>query len=67
MLRRLKVDFGKQLSIVNLFQYPTVAALAAFMNTKIDTGVSIDKRRTLASKQRATLLRKKKVAQGRRR
>jgi amino acid adenylation domain-containing protein len=62
MLRQLKADFGNQLSIVNLFQYPTVAALADFMNTNIDSGASLDKRRALASKQRASLLRKKKAA-----
>jgi len=67
MLRRLKVDFGNQLSIVNLFQYPTVAALTAFMNTNIDTGVSFKNRRALSSKQRASLLRKKRVAQAGRR
>lgn len=63
ILRKLKVHFGNQLSIVNLFQYPTVAALAEFLNTKIDAGVSLEKRRALASQQRASLLRKKRVAQ----
>ena len=67
ILHKLKLLFTGELSIVNLFQYPTVAALAAFMNAKIDTDASLEKRRALAGKQRALLLRKKRVAQAGRR
>jgi hypothetical protein len=60
MLRRLKAEFGNQISIVNLFQYPTVASLSAFMNSKSSVDDSLEKRRELAGKQRALLQRKKR-------
>jgi acyl-coenzyme A synthetase/AMP-(fatty) acid ligase/acyl carrier protein len=61
MHRRLKADFGSRLSIVELFQYPTVAALASHMNHESDNGISLEKTRALASKQRASLRRKKRT------
>jgi len=63
MHRRLKADFAGRLTIVDLFQYPTVAALAAFMNHESNAVISLEKTRAIASKQRASLRKKRRAVQ----
>jgi hypothetical protein len=67
VLRRLTQTVSDNLSIVDLFQYPTVASLAAFLNQKEDTNRVIERAQDLAGKQIAALKNQKRRAMERRR
>jgi len=66
MLRRLKKSFTEDLTIVDLFQYPTIATLAEFLNKKHSRQPVFADTRQLANKQIASLQRRRRAAMARR-
>jgi len=66
MLRRLKKSFTEDLTIVDLFQYPTIATLAEFLNEKCRNQPVFADTRKLANKQIASLIRQRRAAMAQR-
>jgi amino acid adenylation domain-containing protein len=66
MLARLQKTFGKELSIVEMFRHPTVAALGSFLAQKEKKEPSLGKAFDLAKKQKESLKRQKRVVVARR-
>jgi len=66
MLRRLRKSFPGNLSIVDLFQYPTIATLNAFLADSQSVKPSFAETFDIANKQIASLKRQKRLANARR-
>ena len=66
MLARLQKTFGKELSIVEMFRHPNIAALASFLTQKEKKEPSLQKAFELAEKQKESLKRQKRGAAARR-
>jgi len=66
MLRRLKKTFSEDLTIVDLFQFPTIASLAEFINKKHAGKPAFAETSKLVDKQIASLKRQRRVAMARR-
>jgi amino acid adenylation domain-containing protein len=62
MITRLKKTFGKELSIVEMFRHPTIAALASFVTQKEKKEPSLKKAFDLAERQRESLKKQKRGA-----
>jgi acyl-CoA synthetase (AMP-forming)/AMP-acid ligase II/acyl carrier protein len=66
MVVKLQETFRKELSIVEMFRHPTIAALGSFLTQKEKKEPSLRKAFDLAEKQRESLKRQKRVAAVRR-
>lgn len=66
MLTKLQESFKKELSIVEMFRHPTIAALANFLTQKQKTVASFTKTYDLAKKQKESIKRQKRLAMVRR-
>ncbi|UCG11947.1 MAG: amino acid adenylation domain-containing protein [Deltaproteobacteria bacterium] len=67
MLPKLKESFSEDLSVVDLFQYPTIATFTAFLEQKDKTKRPLAETLDLARKQIASLKQQRRMADARRR
>jgi amino acid adenylation domain-containing protein len=65
MLRKLKKSFTEDLTIVDLFQYPTIATLTEFLNKKHRNKPAFADTKKLVNLQIASLKRQRRVAMAR--
>jgi len=66
MLRRLKKSFTEDLTIVDLFQYPSIASLAEFLGKKNGGKPAFANAKNMVNKQIESLKRQRRVAMARR-
>jgi acyl carrier protein len=66
MLSKLQDSFTNDMSIVDLFKYPTIETLASFLTEKHKVGPSFAATYDLAKKQRESLRRQRQIAATRR-
>ena len=67
VLSELQNAFTNDLTIVSLFQYPTIEALAKFLNQTSDKKPSLSNQNNLIDKQKTLLAQQRKLAASRRR
>jgi len=63
MIAKLRDSFQKEIPIVELFRYPTIAALARFITGKEEKKDQFESTKELVQKQKAFLKRRKQLAQ----
>jgi len=66
MLARLQKTFGRELSIVEMFQHPNIAALGSLLAQKEKKEPSLEKAIDLAEKQKESLKRQKRATTAKR-
>ena len=64
---KLRAKFGDELSLVQLFQYPTINALAGLLTQKTTDEPSLEKVYERASKQKAAIAQQRQLVEKRRR
>ena len=66
MMNKLQESFNKELSVVDMFQRPTIKELAKFLTQEQRVGMSFDKIQDRAMRQKEILSRQRHLATSRR-
>jgi acyl carrier protein len=56
---RLSKSFNKNVSIIEMFKYPTISSIAEFITTELNQGISLQKAQSRSMKQKEAFKRRR--------